>query len=264
MTLDKLKFGIKMMDSIPLKQTQETVTLEPSAKQIQFNTAMERYLTLGRYQIINKLVSVANISLQTYLLCLIWSHSIGLVWQAVSLVLAFFLTDFVNGLVHMLMDNNDRYDSIFGPFIANFHLHHKVMQYKKHNLVVVYFNESGSKVWLVGYLWIVYLLLGVLEAHPIVSHVLVYVGILSSVAEVSHYLCHSSDSTVSMFLGRMRVLLPKRHHARHHLEDNKNYAFLNGFTDPLLNLCATAVFKGYKDTTDTHYAHYEVQNAESR
>ena len=238
--------------------------MEPSVKQIQFNAAMVRYQTLRRYQIINNMVSVANISLQIYLLCLIWPQSIGLAWQAVSLLLAFFLTDFVNGLVHMLMDNNDSYDSIFGPFIANFHLHHKVMQYKKHNLAVVYFNESGSKVWLVGYLCAVYLLLGMLKEHQIVSYVLVYVGILSSVAEVSHYLCHSSDSALSMLLGRMRVLLPKRHHARHHLEDNKNYAFLNGFTDPLLNLCATALFMGYKGTTDTHYAHYVAQDAESR
>jgi len=238
--------------------------LEPSAKQIQFNSAMVRYQTLSRYQVVNKMVSFANVSLQIYLLCMVWPQSIGVAWQAASLVLAFFITDFINGVVHMLMDNNDRYDSIFGPFIANFHLHHKVMQYKKHNLVVVYFNESGSKVWLVGYLLAVYLSLGLLQARPVALHLLVYVGILSSVAEVSHYLCHSSDSALSMFLAKSWVLLPKRHHARHHLEDNRNYAFLNGFTDPLLNLCAAAIFPGYKHTTDTHYAHYAIEDTESR
>jgi len=101
-------------------------------------------------------------------------------------------------------------------------------------------------------------------AFPVAMHILVYVGILSSVAEVSHYLCHSSDSALAMFLGNMRVLLPKRHHARHHLQDNKNYAFLNGFSDPLLNLCASVVYRGYKQTTDMHYVHYAVANTDSR
>jgi hypothetical protein len=238
--------------------------LELTAKQIQFNAAMVRYQTLSRYQVFNRFVSVANISLQVWLLCLVWPHSIGFAWQIVSLFLAVVITDFLNGLVHMFMDNNDRYDSIFGPFIANFHLHHKVMQYTKRNLPVVYFNESGSKVWLVGYLSIVFLLLGLIDAFPVALHVLVYVGILSSLAEVSHYLCHSSDSALAMSLGNMRLLLPKRHHARHHLEDNKNYAFLNGFSDPLLNLLATVVYKGYKHTTDVHYAHYAVVTSESR
>ena len=238
--------------------------MELSEKQMQFNAAMERYQRLSRYEIFNTSVSTANVSLQVYLMYRIWPHPIGLAWQGVALLVAFVLTDLVNGLVHMVMDNSDRYDSIFGPFIANFHLHHKVMQYKKRNLVVVYCNESGSKVWLVGYLAAVCLLLGRSGTHPLALHVLVYVGILSSVAEVSHYLCHSSDSALAMRLGNMRVLLPKRHHARHHLEDNKNYAFLNGCTDPLLNLFAAVLFKGYKHTTDTHFAHWALDNGESR
>jgi hypothetical protein len=225
---------------------------------------MVRYQTLDRYQVFNRFVSVANISLQIWLLCLVWPLSIGGAWQVVSLLWAVMLTDFINGLVHMFMDNNDRYDSVCGPFIANFHLHHKVMQYTKRNLVTVYFNETGSKVWLVGYLCTVLLSAKLLTAHPVVLHVLVYVGILSSAAEVSHYLCHSSDSALAMFLGNMRVLLPKRHHARHHLQDNKNYAFLNGFSDPLLNLFASVMYKGYKQTTDVHYAHYTVASTESR
>jgi sterol desaturase/sphingolipid hydroxylase (fatty acid hydroxylase superfamily) len=238
--------------------------LELSEKQTQFNAAMDRYQNLGRYRIFNNVVSLANISLQVYLLSRIWPQSIGLAWQLITLLLALVLTDFFNGLVHMVMDNNDRYDSLFGPFIANFHLHHKVMQYKKRNLIAVYYYESGSKVWLVGYLLAVSLLLGGSGAHPVALHVLVYVGILSSVAEVSHYLCHSSVSHLSLFLGDTSVLLQKRHHARHHLEDNKNYAFLNGWSDPLINLLAAAVYPGYKETTDTHYAHYSVESGERR
>jgi sterol desaturase/sphingolipid hydroxylase (fatty acid hydroxylase superfamily) len=238
--------------------------LELTQKQIQFNAAMVRYQTLSRYQVFNKFISVANISLQIWLLCLVWPHALGITWQLISLLLAVVLTDFINGLVHMFMDNNDRYDSIFGPFIANFHLHHKVIQYTKRNLAMVYFNETGSKIWLVGYLCIVSQLTEPMAAYPVTLHVLVYVGVLSSLAEVSHYLCHSSDSAWVIFLGKVGVLLPKRHHARHHLQDNKNYAFLNGCTDPLLNSLATVVYKGYKQTTDVHYAHYTVANTVSR
>jgi uncharacterized MnhB-related membrane protein len=238
--------------------------LELSPKQMQFNSAMVRYRTLGRYQIFNNSVSLANVSLQLYLLYRIWPHSIGVAWQLTALLVAFVLADFVNGLVHMIMDNNDRYDSIFGPFIANFHLHHKIMQYKKNNLLVVYFKESGSKVWLVGYLLAVLQLSSLPGFSSLALHALVYVGILSSLAEVSHYLCHSSDSALAMLLGNMRILLPKRHHARHHLQNNHNYAFLNGLTDPLLNLLASFFCQGYKDTTDTHYAHYVVESAVSR
>jgi hypothetical protein len=245
-------------------EQQEILILELSPKQVQFNAAMERYRSLKRYQVFNNLVALANVSLQAYLLYRVLPHPIGVAWQVASFLLAFVLTDFLNGLVHMFMDNSDGYDSIFGPFIANFHLHHKIMQYKKHNLLVVYYNESGSKVWLVGYLFVVSQLLGISETHPVLLHVLVYLGILSSVAEVSHYLCHSSDATLTMLFGKLGVLLPKRHHARHHLEDNRNYAFLNGFTDPLLNLLATYLYRGYKHTTDTHYAHYVVENAENR
>lgn len=225
---------------------------------------MERYQNRRRYHVFNNFVSLANVVLQGYLLFRIWQHPIGLAWQLATLLVAVVATDFLNGLVHMVMDNNDRYDSFVGPFIANFHLHHKVMQYKKRPLAIVYFNESGSKVWLVGYLLAVTLSLDLLGAHPATLHLLVYVGILSSVAEVSHYLCHSSDSAFSMFLGNTTLLLQKRHHARHHLEDNKNYAFLNGWTDPLLNVIAAAVYPGYKETTDRHYACYVVASGDSR
>lgn len=238
--------------------------MDVSEKQLQFNAAMLRYRTQGRYQVFNRFISLANVSLQCYLLYRIWHLHVEFIWQVLSLVLAFVLTDFINGVVHMMMDNNDRYDSVFGPFIANFHLHHKVMQYKRRNLLVVYFNETGSKVWLVGYLLGVLALLPVAEVYPVTLHVLVYLGVLSSLAEVSHYLCHSSDSPLAMFFARINLLLPKRHHACHHLEDNKNYAFLNGLSDPVLNLIAAALYPGYKRTTDMHYAQYVMENFENR
>jgi len=162
------------------------------------------------------------------------------------------------------MDNNDRYESLDGPLIANFHLHHKTPQYKKHNLLMVYFTETGSKVWLVGYLLLISVLQALFVINPAVLYTLVYIGILSSVAEVSHYLCHSSTSPLTAFLAKIGLLLSKRHHAQHHLRDNNGYAFLNGFTDPVLDLIAAACCKGYKQQTDLHYAQYHAADVEAR
>jgi sterol desaturase/sphingolipid hydroxylase (fatty acid hydroxylase superfamily) len=243
---------------------QETPTVELSAKQQQFNAAMELYTSKSRYRILGLTVSILTISLQCCLLYRIWPNSIGIGGQVVSLLIAYLLTDFINGLVHMYMDNNDRYDSFDGPLIANFHLHHRSPQYKQHNLLVVYFTESGSKIWLVGYLLLVLCLQNVFVIHPVVSYTLVYIGILSSVAEVSHYLCHSSTSAAAAFLASCGLLLSKRHHARHHLQDNCSYAFLNGFSDPLLDRIAAVLCTGYKQRSDLHYAAYVGVDGESR
>ena len=240
---------------LPCSALQETLLLDLSQKQRQFNAAMERFNSKGIYGLFGRVISLSNVFLQIYLLYRLWPHSIGIPWQVFSILVAYVLTDFINGLVHMFMDNNDHYASVAGPFIANFHMHHKIPQYKKSNLFIVYFNETGSKVWLVGYLLAVLFLV---EAglNAVVLHILVYLGILSSVAEVSHYLCHSSPAKTSIFMGNIGILLSTRHHAKHHLEDNTCYAFLNGFTDPLLNLIAARLYKGYKQTTDLHYLRY--------
>lgn len=238
--------------------------MDLATKQEQFNRAMELYSSKARYMVFGHLVSTANITLQLYLLYRVWPLSIGPVWQLVALAAAYLLTDFINGLVHMYMDNNGRYESLDGPLIANFHLHHKTPVYTKRNLLLVYFLETGSKVWLVGYLLLVVALEVLFEINSTVLYTLVYIGILSSVAEVSHYLCHSSTSPVAMFLAKIGLLLSKRHHAPHHLRDNNGYAFLNGFTDPLLDRIARACCRGYKQHTDLHYAQYTAGDTETR
>ena len=238
--------------------------MELSAKQKQFNAAMQIYSSSRRYQILGPVVSIIVISLQACLLYTIQPFSRGFGWQVPALVAAYLLTDFINGLVHMYMDNTDRYDGVAGPLIANFHLHHKTPQYKKHNLLVVYFTESGSKLWLIFYLLAVLSLQAMFELHPVVSSVLVYTGVLSSLAEVSHYLCHSSTSAVAGCLADCGLLLSKRHHARHHLQDNSHYAFLNGCTDPFLNRIAALFCPGYKQRSDLHYAAYVSADGECR
>jgi hypothetical protein len=158
------------------------------------------------------------------------------------------------------MDDNDNYESLAGPLIANFHLHHRTPRYQDDNLLVVYFNETGSKIWLVFYLVAVAILFHLPNSNPVLLYTLTYTGILSSIAEVSHYLCHNSNSAVVIFLMRIKLLLPKRQHATHHLEDNVSYTFLNGVTDPLVDFIAKMFFAGYKNKTDLHYDKYSGSN----
>ena len=234
------------------------MTQDPAleTKQRQFNVAMDLYEKKRVYQLIGKMVSVANVALQLSVLYLVLPISIGVPFQIFAFIAAYVITDFLNGLVHMYMDNNDSYASPAGPLIAAFHLHHRTPLYKKNNILLVYFNESGAKNWLVGYLLLAVLLVKTASLHPVIAYIMVYIGILSSVAEVSHYCCHVVDSGVTRSLRKAGLFLSKKRHARHHLEDNVQYAFLNGLADPLLNMIAQTIFRGYKNTTDRHYAAY--------
>ena len=115
-----------------------------------------------------------------------------------------------------------------------------------------------------GYLLLVLLIQLSFGIDPTVSYTLVYIGILSSIAEVSHYLCHTSTSALAGFLAKCGLLLSKRHHAGHHLQDNCSYAFLNGVSDPILDWIAAACCRGYKNNTDLHYAEYVGAGSENR
>jgi hypothetical protein len=225
-------------------------------KRAQFNAAMALYEGRRRYKIFSKLVAAANVSLQAFLLYRASARPIGPARQLLVFAAAYLAADFVNGLVHMHTDCMDDYESLGGPLIANFHLHHKRPRYEDRPLPFVYFNESGSKVWLVPTLAAAALLSYAPGVSPALTWGLAYFGVLSSVAEVSHYLAHNSSSRAALLLGRARLLLDKRLHARHHLQDNVNYTFLNAVTDPLADLVAKRFYPGYKRGTDLHYADY--------
>lgn len=235
-----------------------------TVKQQQFNDAMKKYEEKRRYVFFNKCVSVTNMMLQLVFFFLVLQLDISALLLILAIVIAYLFTDFFNGLVHMYMDNNDDYTSIVGPFVASFHLHHKNPRYKKHMIPVVYFNESGSKFWLVLFLAGAVPAALFLEIHPFILYTLCLFGTFSSVAEVSHYLCHNSNTRLTLMLEKMRLLMPKKHHARHHLEDNLNYAFLNGLSDPLINLIARRVYGGYKHGTDKHFEHYTGAGTSNR
>jgi sterol desaturase/sphingolipid hydroxylase (fatty acid hydroxylase superfamily) len=128
--------------------------------------------------------------------------------------------------------------------------------YRRSFLPLVYFNESGAKLWLACAFLLVLAFSTVFPLPPFPLALFAYFGVFSSVAEVSHYLCHSPRGPVTTLLGKCGLLLSPRHHAKHHLADNTHYAFLNGMTNPLLDRIATRFFPGYKQTTDLHHATY--------
>lgn len=256
-----------MMLSVVYLFTRNKIMIEEknklSNKQEEFNSAMDKYNTNKIYQYVYKFVSILNVSIQIILFVLLFQLSMNWYWYMISFMVAYFITDFINGLVHMYMDNNDNYNSIFGPFIASFHLHHKQTKYKNNRILVIYFNESGSKFWLVPYLLFT-LCLYYLHINPIVLITLIYIGILSSIAEVSHYLCHNSHSKIILFLQKSGILLSKKYHSNHHKKENEQYAFLNGMSDYFINFIANKYYNGYKNGTDKDFKYYNGVNTANR
>lgn len=228
-----------------------------------FELAIQAYHKHWYYNKLGILVASLILSMQSLsLYFLIQDYTpIHFLETLLSLGSAYVLTDFINGLIHMYMDNNTHYTSKAGPFIAAFHLHHKTPVYKKRHPLLVYFMESGSKFWLVFYLMLL-ISLQLKQTLPFYINLsLVAFGILSSVAEVSHYWCHNSttDNYIVRFLQRIWLLLPKHHHRIHHIRDNTHYAFLNGMTDPIINRIAKHCCKGYKAHADEHVFGYRTQ-----
>ena len=230
----------------------------------EYRDAMGAYHRRPIYRWIGLAVSASVIFLQAVACLNVEWSSISPLAGIFSIAVAYVLTDFVNGLVHMYMDNTDDYKSPIGPLIAAFHLHHKHSRYRDSAWPLVYVVESGAKNWLVVYLALTVWAQIALALPPALSLGLAAFGVLSSCAEVSHYLCHNSASRAVGLLQRMRVLLPPGHHAIHHTQDNVNYAFLNGMSDPLLNAIARRFCKGYVGRSDLHARAYAGPQSANR
>ncbi len=229
-------------------------------KVAEFTTAIEKYNTFSKYTEIERLLAITVVILQVLTsINLIQSyHFNGFISIISVLILTYIATDFFNGLVHMIIDNNTSYNTIVGPFIAAFHMHHHIMKYKEKHPINIYFTESGHKFWLVVYLIFLALIQKYCTLNANLNLGLVAFGILSSFAEVSHYWCHNSVKKKNLitFLQKYRILLSLKHHRLHHINDNVNYAFLNGVSDPLLNLIARTFYQGYKNHSDQHVTTY--------
>lgn len=225
-----------------------------SEKTRRFQTAIARYDGSPRYRAFGVAVSLVVVGCQAGLVFKALANPPEWAFASALAIAAFVATDFVNGMVHLWMDHNDRYGGSAGPLVAQFHLHHRTPRYRRRPLAAVYFLESGSKIWLALVLAGAMLLAPFLPALAL--WFLACFGVLSSVAEVSHYLCHTSGSRWVTRLGRLRILLPRDHLRIHHRNDNRGYCFLNGMCDPVVDWIAHRFYTGYKHGTDRHFALY--------
>jgi len=226
----------------------------------QFSCAIEKYNSIPWYTQFEHFLSVVVILTQGLSLFNVFqTYSIQSIPCFLgTLILAYVATDFINGLVHMIVDNNSHFTSIFGPFIAAFHVHHYQLRYREKHPIKIYFYESGHKFWLVIYLLLLMYAQQRLALPSNLNLGFVTFGILSSIAELSHYWCHqhTKNNRLILCLQKYRLLLSLKHHRLHHINDNTHYAFLNGVSDPLLNVIARACCKGYKNHSDKYLLAY--------
>jgi len=227
----------------------------------QFCSAIERYNKKRIYARIEWTASVLILFLQALTLVSLIKNYEGtqFIFIGMAFTAAYVLTDFINGFTHMFMDNNTHYKSVVGPFIAAFHLHHFKLKYTERTWFNIYFYESGTKFWLLVYLLVFAWTQYYFSLSFSINVCLASIGILSSVAELSHYWCHNATekNTIIRRLQNYQILLSKQHHLNHHRSDNTHYAFLNGLTDPLLNLISHYLYHGYKNHADLHVKAYK-------
>lgn len=228
----------------------------------QYKMAIEKYNDIAWYTRVELLASVVIVTLQTFSIIKLfqYSHSIHSIFLfIITIVIAYIATDFINGFIHMIMDNNTNYTSFVGPYIAAFHLHHAKIIYKNKHPLKIYFYESGHKFWLFFYLIILFILQCIIHLNFYLNLFLVTIGLLSSIAELSHFWCHNGahHNRLILFLQKYHLLLSMSHHRFHHCNDNQHYAFLNGMSDCFLNIIARYFYRGYKNNADKHVREYQ-------
>lgn len=224
------------------------------SKQEEYRQAMDKFERHVVYRNLGAVVAGVIVFLQAVCLAILPWGAATLAWIPLFL-LAYVLADFVNGIIHMMMDNTDDYTSVIGPLVAAFHRHHHVPRYRDRPVLIVFCAENGMKNWLAIYMIGLVSILSHLPAA--VAFTLLAFSLLSSAAELSHYLCHNSKHRFVRALQAARIILHPDHHRVHHESDNTHYAFLNGMTDPLVNFIARRVCPaGYVNKTDAHSAPY--------
>ena len=227
----------------------------------EYKIAIEKYQNVPLYTRVEIFIAVMVVSLQiaTFTQLIHQYDATSIITILITLFIAYIATDFINGLVHMIVDNSTNYTSVVGPYVAAFHLHHTRLTYQNKHVIKIFFYESGHKIWLFFYLWILCFSQHLFHLNFCFNLFLVAIGFLSSLAELSHFWCHNSTrgNALVRWLQKYRILLSMKHHRIHHTDDNVNYAFLNGMTDPFLNKIAHYFYRGYKNFSDRHVMAYE-------
>jgi hypothetical protein len=184
--------------------------------QLQFSVANKQYISKKIYRFLDTLNSV----LVVYIQITSFFYSVFLILSA---VLACFLADFINNLVHIYIDSNDRYTSLSGPFIATFHTHNIKQRYNYRNIFNMYFFGFCIKFQLPLTPVFLLTLCVILPENESLPFFVIVFWILSSIAEFSHYLCHNSKSV--FLIQRVKLIIPKENHKKHHIYDGVNYIF---------------------------------------
>jgi hypothetical protein len=95
------------------------------AKMAEFDAAYRLYVSRPLYPRLLGLNATLIVALQAASLGLMTQLAVPPWGWVLVFALAYLLTDLLNGLIHLYMDNNDNYRSVIGPFVAAFHVHHK-------------------------------------------------------------------------------------------------------------------------------------------
>lgn len=162
----------------------------------------------------------------------------SLVAAASIVVLCYFVTDLVSGLLHIILDNPRSLDIKFiAPLAQGFQNHHADSE------------KIFRELTLYQHLYVMHLPLTLFFLAVVPFHEpLVYVAFLSMVAmlhlmQMSHRWAHIPDAQRGGFvtaLQRVRFLIPYHVHARHHVDPyERNFCIMSGLCNPPLNAAAS-------------------------
>lgn len=157
----------------------------------------------------------------------------------IMVVLCYFVTDLVSGLLHIVLDNPRSLDiKLIAPLAQGFQSHHED-------------PASIYQMSLYQHLYVMHLPLTLFffAVLPLNSSI-VFVGFLSMVVllhlmQMSHRWAHVSDADRGAFvtlLQRVGFLVSYDEHQRHHVDPySRNFCIMNGLCNRMLN-SATATF----------------------
>ena len=162
-------------------------------------------------------------------------YSIG--WYSLldlgGIVAGLYTTDLISNFIHWLGDCDIPWKN---RFLARFHelsmLHHKR---PADILSLGFFHIKGNIAFFYSpQLFLAYLLAPIASLSPLVFFLLV-ISNLMLLAHSIHKACHKKNAGALLaWLQSMRLIIPTTYHLAHHaVPYNRNFAAINGWSDPL-------------------------------
>ena len=236
-------------------------------KQQQFNNAMEKYEKMPVYVWVGHTTSFINVGCQVFLGWMVIKQPVGPFLQILTFAASYILADFVNGLVHMYMDykpckpGTGLKDLYFweGPRdSAEFHARQAqvyarisgferiVYDFKKHHPFPDLLGRHSFLHLMKGPTFLLALPLSLVlnvvflalqpPAWLLVGTVVFLLG--SSMTQALHGALHRDDVGLALCLMRRTgLVMSRRAHQLHHDTLTQDFAVINGWANPLVNLC---------------------------